>query len=306
MATERLMEPRSMVTWITARKIHHLAGVKLVIIAVCVLVTAAVVAVAAVVYLNSKPNEEYNSGDLSNRECFDQFKGIKDDELKRILEKKNPDLQSLDLSCNKLKRITKETFSRFKKLQILNLSFNEIRTIEDDAFKDLQELKRLSLHNNSLTTTMALTNLSKLEYCSLFQNLWAAVPGLNPALQSLAINYYKMTSFKGLENLRDLTLHVNDWEFLFEDNVIPSNNFMVLSNLIEIDLINSDHSNFNHLKWEIFFSELLHGLQNLKKVSVNGVDKTSYMRDKKLEISTTLHLNPNPEKEVVARINIHQ
>lgn len=62
------------------------------------------------------------------------------------------DLQVLDLSLNRISKITKKNMERFSRLKYLYLSDNKIMTIDPDAFDSNTDLQVLDLSLNTFTT----------------------------------------------------------------------------------------------------------------------------------------------------------
>ncbi len=186
-------------------------------------------------------------------------------------------LETLDLSENKIERITSDMFYgliNIKKLILkkncleyieqglfdlnmsrlieLNLSSNNLISIEKDIFAELPNLKFLSLGNNQIETIEAnsfdrLTSLDTL------------------LLNGNRLNNLSNEIFKGLENsLKYLNLAQNAL------SVIRSDSFSTLKCLEFIALTEN--------RIESFDTNLFTGLDNLKKIDVDsnqfGYDKT--------------------------------
>ncbi|TKR92109.1 hypothetical protein L596_006825 [Steinernema carpocapsae] len=62
-----------------------------------------------------------------------------------------PSLKHMDLSRNRIDRLTLQIFSHLPRLESLDLSFNQINVVPSSVFTYLRELKHLSLSGNRLT-----------------------------------------------------------------------------------------------------------------------------------------------------------
>jgi Leucine rich repeat len=140
-------------------------------------------------------------------------------------------LQTLNLSNNKIERVDKNAFSGLKKLRKLYLEKNKIPNLPMGVFDELQELVELFLENNSLTSfdfsivkqnhqlntlwifANAITNVmtsqkysSNLTYISMSRNSLTSLPMKNlpdlPNLKLLTIHSNKLTEFD-FESVKD-------------------------------------------------------------------------------------------------------
>uniref|UniRef100_A0ABD2VZI8 Ig-like domain-containing protein n=1 Tax=Trichogramma kaykai TaxID=54128 RepID=A0ABD2VZI8_9HYME len=125
-----------------------------------------------------------------------------------------PELQSLDLSGNKLTSLHKGSFIA-RKLKILNLNSNQISTIEDGSFEELSSLQELRLNKNHLTVLKDyLKKLDKLRILEVNRNEIRAIEGL---------------TFKELKGLEKLRLKRNRIETLNDGAFWPLNNLTELA-----------------------------------------------------------------------------
>jgi len=102
----------------------------------------------------------------------------------------------LNLSSNKIKKISSETFFGLKSLTTLSIGLNRISEIEDDCFKHLNNLESLSLSFNQIV------KINKNTFSKLDQ------------LIDLRLNFNKINeihddSFNNLTNLKNLYLYKN-------------------------------------------------------------------------------------------------
>lgn len=104
---------------------------------------------------------------------FDTFSiAIRNNNIANInLDVKNKNLQSIDMSSNTLKFITKGLFNKFSNLRKLILSQNSIIDIFDGSFDGLSKLESLDLSENKLTIlTNVFTPLKNLQHLNLSRN----------------------------------------------------------------------------------------------------------------------------------------
>ena len=87
-------------------------------------------------------------------------------------------LVALDLSYNKLGKVSSEIFRRLRKLEVLTLEGNGVYSLEADAFRDLINLRVLVLSQNELTNLhpASFWKLKHLHSLSLDQNLLSNLP----------------------------------------------------------------------------------------------------------------------------------
>ncbi|XP_060613830.2 toll-like receptor 2 [Anolis sagrei] len=103
-------------------------------------------------------------------------------------------LEALDLSYNKIRRISAGDFAALTRLKSLDLRYNDLSYIDDTAFASNLLLEQLDLFNNSLLTipSNALKDLKSLKVLSMSNNLYprSALDGV----------------FSGLANLEELSM----------------------------------------------------------------------------------------------------
>ena len=111
-------------------------------------------------------------------------------------------LTELDLSFNKIQKLSKKFTSNFINVNKLALSFNGIDFIEDRLFENLKNLKILYLDNNKLKTIRNYTfyNLVKLDTLDMSYNSIAEI---------------ESDAFKSLNSLRAFTLKYNNLEIVY-------------------------------------------------------------------------------------------
>lgn len=157
---------------------------------------------------------KWKSGKRS-AECAD--KGLTD-----IPDDVDPETQVLDVSGNRLGKLTKELFQKkyLLNLQRLYLSKCQIKAIHKDTFKGLTNLVEMDLSGNYLDNvpTMALMNCLSLMKLTLSSNPIVAVKKLAfnhlSSLSTLELNGCEIgdieeSAFQGLENLEWLHLGSN-------------------------------------------------------------------------------------------------
>lgn len=59
-------------------------------------------------------------------------------------------LETLDLSYNKINRLSKETFKNLTNLRLIRLSRNDLNQLDDGVFGHLKKLKHLDIDGNKL------------------------------------------------------------------------------------------------------------------------------------------------------------
>ncbi|ELU04862.1 hypothetical protein CAPTEDRAFT_138319, partial [Capitella teleta] len=174
-----------------------------------------------------------------------------------------PDLPTsvriLELSQNKLKKISNRTFIKFQNLTSLSLNENEISVIEKDAFKGLDNLQRLwelILDKNSISSIQGgiFADVSSLQILRLSYNRLQYIDertfsGLDH-LSFLSLNNFGLKDadpdvFQGLQSLRTLNLMNN------ELRVINASSFPLhfLENITRLYLANNPFECSCELFW---------------------------------------------------------
>ena len=111
-------------------------------------------------------------------------------------------LSELDLSFNKIQKLSKRFTSHFKNLSKLTLSYNKIDYIDDSVFESLINLEKISLDNNKLKMIQNYTfyNLVKLDTLDLSFN---------------SIVEIESDAFKSLNNLKVFKMAYNNLEIVY-------------------------------------------------------------------------------------------
>ena len=142
-------------------------------------------------------------------------------------------LRILDLSNNKILRISDSGFQHLENLNCLYLEGNNLTKVPSNAFEILKSLKRLSLSHNHIEAIQpfAFKGLVNLEYL---------------LLKNSGIKNVTRNGFNGINNLRYLILSHNDLENLNSDT------FSLLKNLIYLKLdrnriISIDNDTFENM-----------------------------------------------------------
>lgn len=126
-------------------------------------------------------------------------------------------LDSIDLSYQKLSKISKNCFSGLFNLKRLNLADNRLSKIEPGSFDSLVNLNEIQLSNNQLKNIdpNLFKSMNKLKRIDLSKNNFVSI---------------KRDLFLGLENLEFIDMSHNQLK------LIDADQFQDLYNLIEIDL----------------------------------------------------------------------
>ena len=154
-------------------------------------------------------------------------------------------IQTLDLSNNRISETLQSSFITLPRLQNLNLSNNEIHHIDENSFLPLNSLKYLDISGNLLKTTPA----------QLFKN--------NVELEKLHISnmpvlvYLNHKTFANLSKLSILDLSYNTRLFY-----IHAYTFNMLSSLQILDIRNNSLTTLSE--------NLLQNLTNLQTLMLNG------------------------------------
>ncbi len=149
-------------------------------------------------------------------------------------------VEKLDLSNNRLREIIAYNFTGLEKLKVLSLDHNQIKTIDKKAFYNLVCLETLNLEKNKITelTHYVFSMQKGLRRLDLSENGLIQVPsdvfGYLKNLTSLELGSnplsFQMNSFRGLENLKELSL------FNVPLEVLRFTNFTFLRNLEKLDV----------------------------------------------------------------------
>ncbi|KAJ8665425.1 hypothetical protein QAD02_007087, partial [Eretmocerus hayati] len=165
---------------------------------------------------------------------------------------KYPELQSLDLSGNKISSIQTNSFVA-PKLKNLNLNSNQIETVEADAFEKLASLQELRLNKNRLSTLKDfIKKLDKLHILEVNRNEIRSIEAL---------------TFAGMKSLEMLQLKRNKIKTLNDGA------FWELSNLTELQL---DFNQLRHVPKGALFG--LHHLQvfSLSHNKISTIDPEAW------------------------------
>ncbi|XP_063930308.1 slit homolog 2 protein-like [Zophobas morio] len=129
-------------------------------------------------------------------------------------------LKEIDLSCNKLERISTYTFEGLTLLTFINLKNNSITAIDDYAFQDAKDLLFLLLQENEIKHIGARTfvGLSRL---------------LALVLRSNALTSIENNAFSDLQTLTTLLLHSNKLTLIEKDT------FTGLKDLEDLNISNN-------------------------------------------------------------------
>ena len=105
-------------------------------------------------------------------------------------------IESLELSYNKISKLTDFSFGFTNALTKLNISFNVLTKIEERAFEKLQYLKALDLSHNKLVTlpVKSFSKLTSLSYLYLSKNELLTVPSAVPILNLLDLSFNKIST----------------------------------------------------------------------------------------------------------------
>jgi Leucine-rich repeat (LRR) protein len=154
-------------------------------------------------------------------------------------------VQSLDLSDNKLTRITELIFKDYRTLELLSLSYNEIDVVDSRAFFGLEMLRKIDLSHNKLRVIPPdiFSNNSFLERVSFSENPLVYVPDSKPILASTSVWYLDLIScsltsiithtFSQLPSLQTLNLNSNKLQEIHQHILNP------LKGLENLDLGNN-------------------------------------------------------------------
>uniref|UniRef100_A0A915KPH3 TIR domain-containing protein n=1 Tax=Romanomermis culicivorax TaxID=13658 RepID=A0A915KPH3_ROMCU len=187
--------------------------------------------------------------------------------IRQGLFEENPKLSALNLSFNKLERITANFFGeKTTNVTDLNLSNNNLRTLDEFAFRNLTKLHNLNLDNNKLEhlSSITLLGLSTLQHLSL-ENCSIGIidsktffhssklTSLNLAKNFLGILPESLLYLKFLQNLNlsgNILTTISDYSF------------WKMKNLHSIDLSNNKIDRLNRFTFD--------RAQNLRYLNLSG------------------------------------
>lgn len=189
------------------------------------------------------------------------------------LSKFGPNLKTLDLGYNKIKRIPLNVFENSKDLNKLHLHHNQINNIPVEAFKNLKSLNTLNLMENNIAKVEIGTfkDLINLHFLNISSNQiteleYGTFTSLS-ALQSLDLSnnnilYLEITTFYPLQELRSLNISEN-LITTFDEN-------KMVDHLLALSELNFDGNRWN-CKW------LTNTIRLLKKHGITVVHSRSHM-----------------------------
>jgi Leucine rich repeat len=128
-------------------------------------------------------------------------------------------VRNLDLSHNKIKRLSKTSFNKVSNIETLDLSHNELDNIADDTFTILKKIKKLLLGHNQLQKFDFdwVKSVTKLQTLQLQQNQIATIVSIYPnkkiTIEDVNLNDNKIVSIWALHssclNIKTLQLSNN-------------------------------------------------------------------------------------------------
>jgi Leucine-rich repeat (LRR) protein len=219
-----------------------------------------------------------------------------------------PELQTLDLSSNKIYELPSNSFSGNNQLNKLNLYNNQIKSALTPAFTNLSKLSDLSLRNNRITeigenmfsgcTNLskidlgynkitffkpnALKNVAQLKILDLSQNLIKDLPNdafkSNIQLEEIYFNYNQIskmsTIFNNLKKLKKLNLGYNLLSELADSSFTESNE------LQDVDLQSNQIAQIGP---NVFFNLAKLRLLNLDNNSIAALNENIFSKNSLLE-----------------------
>lgn len=149
-------------------------------------------------------DKELDSFSQQSRYCHYEFKNLQEipDDTFYGLE----GLETLDLSCNKIKKINKLAFNGLSKLKYLILKVNHLEIIEEKTFKSLISLENLDISYNIIITIVITIEDNAFDG---LDNLFELKLANNHNNSKHRINITNNNSFKGLKTLKILKLNKN-------------------------------------------------------------------------------------------------
>lgn len=156
---------------------------------------------------------------LSQEKCVDEEKGCVQTKihgmvsadcyngnLRKIPQCLRSDVEIIDLSFNRIRKITKEEMGRYSKIKMLYLSDNLLTSLDNSTFEDLTDLITLDLSLNAIIqpppTIFRLPSLKRL-YLSQNQNIniVEAIEGAKPIASPLELLDISFNELEILPNL---------------------------------------------------------------------------------------------------------
>ncbi|CAF0842023.1 unnamed protein product [Brachionus calyciflorus] len=211
---------------------------------------------------------------------------------KNAFKMKSSNLETINLSRNKIFKIDPKSFCDHVNLTVLNLHSNELKSFSNDLLDGLANLNELNLSGNKFQTTreeILLNNLASLEKLDLSSNEFNCVPKIEnlPNLKELNLSNNLIqtldddNSFVGLNELKILKLNLNDLK------QVSRNCF---NGLISIDQLDLSQNNIETLPIDLF-SECI----NLRKLDLASNNISIFEADcfKGLDKLTKLNFNNN-------------
>lgn len=198
--------------------------------------------------------------------------------LLNFLQKGNRNLEFLDLSVNQITEIYENTI-KLPKLKSLNLSDNKIVRISKNGFNGLSKLKELNLSTNFLTELNKLTlsqSMTSLKRLDLSKNNFSNTNIIAPYLTHLnmennMINAIVTNAFRGCPILENLNLSGNKIK-TFQKNA--------LEDLFELKFVNLSRNFIDKLSWTVFHKDdLLESLDlSFNEISVIVQSKFPFLK----------------------------
>lgn len=213
--------------------------------------------------------------------------GITDLQLADVISRVSSSAVLLDLSFNKITRISENTFTSLPNLEYLYLSANSITELHGNAFLGLSKLRELTLNNNkmSVVNSRCFNDLSRLKDLNMEKNLLQSLPeGLfrnTTSLEKLQLQGNRITTmlpnqFSGLTHLRLLNLSHNSL------TSVVGFSFSGLRSLTKLSLVNNSLSQFS--------VDAFKGLTNLQELHLekNNISNLVFMHGNDFYLSLNL------------------
>uniref|UniRef100_T1GWZ8 Uncharacterized protein n=1 Tax=Megaselia scalaris TaxID=36166 RepID=T1GWZ8_MEGSC len=126
-----------------------------------------------ILYLNNNANINFISQFAFNDTALEEL-NISNVNLRSLGKLGNSNLKKIDVSKNRISKISLEAFEDLIKLEVLDLSNNKILKLNGSEFKDLQSLHELHLSSNKLKEIHEnlFNKTSKLQKLDLSLNVW--------------------------------------------------------------------------------------------------------------------------------------